>query len=96
MSSNGTRSGADADDPVAGLHEKLDRILGEHGEVRRLALGGRVKYGLDAAAVRLGVSRRTVERRIDQGELVSVREGGRRFVTESACRDYEDRARRRP
>lgn len=95
-----TASGPGPDDQddlgLAEVHRKLDTILADLDTVRRLALSGRAKYDLDRAADRLGVSRRTVERRIEQGELASVREGGRRYVTESALRDYEDRARRGP
>ena len=83
------------DEAVQLILAELRRLKDEVATLRAVVNRGRVKYDLDAAADRLGVSRRTVERRIEAGQLGAVREGARVFVTEEACAAYEDRARRR-
>lgn len=80
----------DQDPLLAQMRALTEEVRG----LRRLVLGGRLKYDLHQAAERLGVSTRTVRRRVDDGQLAASREGGRVFVTESAVRDYEDACRR--
>jgi len=83
------------DEAVQLILDELRQVKAELATLRAVVNRGRVKYDLDRAAERLGVSRRTVERRIEAGQLEAVREGARVFVTEEACAAYEDRARRR-
>lgn len=77
------------------LQREVRAVGDEVRALRSLVNTGRRKYDLDGAAERLGVSVRSVRRRIAEGQLVASKEGGRVFVTESALRDYEDACRRR-
>lgn len=75
------------------LGRELAAVRGEVETLRAIVNRGRAKYSVAQACDRLGVGRSTLYRKVEAGELETVREGGRVFVTERACADYEDRVR---
>jgi excisionase family DNA binding protein len=57
-------------------------------------MDGKLCYSIPEAGRALGVSRATVYVLIKDGDLASIRVGGRRLVTAQALRDFIDCAQR--
>jgi len=75
------------------MQEVLAELRAVRGELADLKLAvnrGRVKYEYPEAVRRLGFSERTLHRRIAEGRLRPVHEGGRSYITEDEAVRYED------
>ena len=80
---------------IRALGEKIEAMSAQIARLTaKIERPDLVKRNVNDAAKRLGISRSAVYREIKAGQLESVKERGRRFVTEEACQTWERRQRR--
>ena len=78
---------------VRELRSQVSELTKQISRLAAVVNRGRIKYTVAEAAERLKKGESTVWALLSSGELESVKEGGRRYVTEEACQMYEHRAR---